>query len=142
MASSVTPAVISIISAQFQHSDTTLVVAYGGVNSRLPITLPSVPSDYAPVPDTPSGPSTAPLSLTHLNYVAVPQEAITPEDLLIFDLNSEELDMLWLFCEWNHSDLLIINGRGIPIKHWGWFYKKHLGAKEFVWKKVRVKRGN
>ena len=28
-------------------------------------------------------------------------------------------DIDWHFCEWEISTLLVINGHGIPIKHWG-----------------------
>ncbi|TFK78834.1 hypothetical protein K466DRAFT_606628 [Polyporus arcularius HHB13444] len=41
-------------------------------------------------------------------------------------------------CPSLNSDLLTINGHGIPIKHWGWFHKKCLGAKEFAWEKFVV----
>ncbi|KAI0752952.1 hypothetical protein C8Q80DRAFT_1118221 [Daedaleopsis nitida] len=50
-------------------------------------------------------------------------------------------DVTRLFREWHHSTLLVINGRGIPIKHWERFYKKRAGIKQFAWDRVRVQWG-
>ncbi|KAI0696041.1 hypothetical protein C8T65DRAFT_529848, partial [Cerioporus squamosus] len=51
-------------------------------------------------------------------------------------------DLPRLFREWHDSDLLTVNGRGIPIKHWERFYKKRVGIKQHAWDLVRVKWGN
>ncbi|KAF8837722.1 hypothetical protein BDN67DRAFT_1013666 [Paxillus ammoniavirescens] len=52
---------------------------------------------------------------------------------------SDDIDRL--FREWENSALLIINGRSIPIKHWGQFYKKVVGAKEAAWDALKSKWG-
>ncbi|KAF9228940.1 hypothetical protein BS17DRAFT_763586 [Gyrodon lividus] len=46
-----------------------------------------------------------------------------------------------LFHKWETSTLLIVNGRGIPAKHWGQFYKKTVGAKEAAWDALKSKWG-
>ena len=46
-----------------------------------------------------------------------------------------------LFHEWETSTLLIVNGHGIPIKHWGQFYKKAVGAKPTAWDALKTKWG-
>ncbi|KAG1748445.1 uncharacterized protein EDB91DRAFT_1079400 [Suillus paluster] len=35
--------------------------------------------------------------------------------------------------EWEESNLLVVNGHGIPIKYWGEFYKKGKGVKTAAW---------
>ncbi|KAF9241065.1 hypothetical protein BU15DRAFT_73548 [Melanogaster broomeanus] len=52
---------------------------------------------------------------------------------------SNDIDRL--FHEWESSMLLIVNGRGIPVKHWGQFYKKVVGAKEAAWDALKSKWG-
>ncbi|KAI0735527.1 hypothetical protein C8Q76DRAFT_792075 [Earliella scabrosa] len=88
-----------------------------------------------------------------------PQHAIPTEHLRFFELNGETFafdksqvpnppgiafsdDLSRLFREWHHSDLLVVNGRGIPIKHWPWFYKRKTDIKPEVWKVIRMKWGN
>ena len=48
-------------------------------------------------------------------------------------------DIDWLFHKWEISTLLIVNGHGIPIKHWGQFYKKAAGAKGTAWNALKTK---
>ncbi len=48
-------------------------------------------------------------------------------------------DISRLFREWHQSELLVIGGHGIPIKHWGWFYKKRTHIKSHVWDVIRAK---
>ncbi|KAF9232767.1 hypothetical protein BU15DRAFT_67163 [Melanogaster broomeanus] len=52
---------------------------------------------------------------------------------------SDDIDRL--FREWESSMLLVVNGRGIPVKHWGQFYKKVVGAKEAAWDALKSKWG-
>lgn len=47
-----------------------------------------------------------------------------------------------LFDEWESSNLLCVGGRGIPIKHWGEFYKRTKGIKSTAWDALRVEWGN
>ncbi|KAI0820316.1 hypothetical protein BC628DRAFT_918558 [Trametes gibbosa] len=48
-------------------------------------------------------------------------------------------DVSQLFREWHQSNLLVVGGRGIPIKHWIWFYKKRAHIKGHVWDVIRAK---
>ena len=50
---------------------------------------------------------------------------------------SNDIDRL--FCEWEILTLLVVNGHGIPIKHWGQFYKKAAGAKGTAWDALKTK---
>lgn len=50
-----------------------------------------------------------------------------------------------LFHEWDKSDLLVINGRGIPVKYWCEVYKRKTGvpaAQQGVWDGLKVTWGN
>ncbi|KAG1888949.1 uncharacterized protein F5891DRAFT_904697, partial [Suillus fuscotomentosus] len=47
--------------------------------------------------------------------------------------------------EWEESNLLVVNGRGIPVKYWGEFYKKGKGShmlsdRSFVFKFIAEER--
>ncbi|KIJ07551.1 hypothetical protein PAXINDRAFT_182450 [Paxillus involutus ATCC 200175] len=53
---------------------------------------------------------------------------------------SQDIDRLCR--EWENSTLLVVNGHGIPIKHWGQFYKKTKGVKGSAWQAIRVEWGN
>jgi hypothetical protein len=44
--------------------------------------------------------------------------------------------------EWEESNLLVVNGHGIPVKYWGEFYKKGKGVKTAAWDVLRVEWGN
>ncbi|KAG1751026.1 hypothetical protein EDB19DRAFT_1574887, partial [Suillus lakei] len=44
--------------------------------------------------------------------------------------------------EWEKSNLLVVNGCGIPVKYWGEFYKKGKGVKTAAWDALQVERGN
>ncbi|PIL33098.1 hypothetical protein GSI_04547 [Ganoderma sinense ZZ0214-1] len=44
-----------------------------------------------------------------------------------------------LFREWYVSSLLIVNGHGIPIQHWPWFYKEKRNIRTNVWSVIRMK---
>ncbi|TFK81643.1 hypothetical protein K466DRAFT_604328 [Polyporus arcularius HHB13444] len=89
----------------------------------------------------------------------LPDATIPPQNLMIFDLDGETLrfdktevpnppkadfahDISRLFREWHSSSLLVISGRGIPIKHWERFYKKRSGIKTHAWKSIRALWGN
>ncbi|KAG2039819.1 hypothetical protein BDR03DRAFT_1008497 [Suillus americanus] len=53
---------------------------------------------------------------------------------------SQDIDRL---CdEWESLNLLCIGGRGIPIKHWGEFYKRAKGVKSTAWDALQVEWGN
>ncbi|KAI0721352.1 hypothetical protein C8T65DRAFT_692418 [Cerioporus squamosus] len=86
-------------------------------------------------------------------------EAIPTRNLVIVDLDGDELafdrtqvpnppkvsfanDLPRLFREWHTSEILTVNGRGIPVKHWDLFYKKRIGIKQHAWDVVRVQWGN
>ena len=51
-------------------------------------------------------------------------------------------DITNLFREWESSNLLQINGKGIPVKDWDKIYKKRAGLFQAAWKAIRVKWGN
>ncbi|KZT72430.1 hypothetical protein DAEQUDRAFT_755239 [Daedalea quercina L-15889] len=52
-------------------------------------------------------------------------------------------DIPALFREWHASQLLVIAGRGIPIKHWDKLYKKRNGIAETdAWHAIKVEWGN
>ncbi|KAG2339228.1 hypothetical protein BDR05DRAFT_1003496 [Suillus weaverae] len=53
---------------------------------------------------------------------------------------SQDIDQL--FDEWESLNLFCVGGRGIPIKHWGKFYKRAKGVKSIAWDALRVERGN
>lgn len=91
--------------------------------------------------------------------VPPPQEVIPPENLGVAQLGSEQFsynkaavpspptmhlsgDISRLCREWEESNLLVVNGRGIPIKYWGEFYKKGKGIKTTAWDALRVEWGN
>ncbi|RDX57530.1 hypothetical protein OH76DRAFT_1395357 [Lentinus brumalis] len=82
--------------------------------------------------------------------VAHDKDTIAPENRLVFELDGKSLvfdkstvpnppkisfadDISRLFREWHASDLLVVNGQGIPIKHWERFYKKRNRIKEHAW---------
>jgi len=45
--------------------------------------------------------------------------------------------------EWESSDILIVNGRGIPVKYWGEFFKKSKTRGEnSAWDLMKVEWGN
>jgi hypothetical protein len=47
-----------------------------------------------------------------------------------------------LFREWEVSNLLQIDGKGIPVKDWDKIYKKKVGLFLQAWKAIRVQWGN
>ena len=51
-------------------------------------------------------------------------------------------DVSRLLREWHSSDLLRVDGHGIPIKHWECLYTKRVGIKEHAWDSIRVQWGN
>ncbi|KAG0702936.1 hypothetical protein DFH29DRAFT_998890 [Suillus ampliporus] len=51
-------------------------------------------------------------------------------------------DIEWLCKEWESSNLLCVGGHGIPVKHWGEFYKRGKGVKNTAWDALRVEWGN
>ncbi|KAI9057197.1 hypothetical protein FKP32DRAFT_1681931 [Trametes sanguinea] len=86
----------------------------------------------------------------------VSHAGIPSERLMFFELDGERFafdkttvpnppqvsfaeDIPRLFREWHQSELLVINGRGIPIKHWAWFYRKRTHIKAQVWDVIRAK---
>ncbi|KAI0779054.1 hypothetical protein BD413DRAFT_513918 [Trametes elegans] len=90
--------------------------------------------------------------------VTLHDTSIPAENLLIFDIDGESLafdktkvpnpppinfsdDIPRLFREWNHSTLLVVNGKGISVKHWGRFYKKRAHIKDHAWELLRVRWG-
>jgi uncharacterized membrane-anchored protein len=50
-------------------------------------------------------------------------------------------DISTLFREWHHSTHLVVNGRPIPIKHWGDVYKKCTGENGKAWALRKVQWG-
>lgn len=88
--------------------------------------------------------------------IPLPESAIPPEHLRFFTLGDTTFpfdktqvpnppgvnfsdDLSRLFQEWHKSDLLIVNGHGIPVKHWPWFYQKKMGIRPAVWAIIRMK---
>ncbi|KAM5541491.1 hypothetical protein V8D89_004681 [Ganoderma adspersum] len=83
----------------------------------------------------PSMPPSRPVRSCYLSHVPpVPESEISPSNLRTNVPNSPSVsflhDLLQLFQE---SDLLTVNGHGIPIQHWPWFYKKKMNIKPGVW---------
>lgn len=95
--------------------------------------------------------------------VGVPSEAIAPDNLRILVLpNGREIPydksiplrdppgkhfsqrLPELFKEWHESDLVRLNGHGIPVKHWDLVYKvRTLGISESgQWAAIRKEWGN
>lgn len=91
--------------------------------------------------------------------MSLPPEIIPPENLGIAHLGQEQFlydrttvpspptihlskDVNQLCEEWEESNLLVVNGRGIPVKYWGEFYKKGKGVKTAAWDALRVEWGN
>ena len=90
---------------------------------------------------------------------AAPREPLPPKKLGIAHLGSERFsydkttvpspltihlsqDISRLCREWEASNLLVVNGRGIPVKYWGEFYKRGKGVKTSAWDALRVEWGN
>lgn len=65
-------------------------------------------------------------------------KALVPEPPTIH--LSQDIDRLCK--EWESSNLLCVGGRGIPVKHWGEFYKRGKGVKNTAWDALRVEWGN
>lgn len=116
----------------------------------------SAPSSPTPTPFT----SASTTSATSHSQVHGTSDSIPPENVgiaclddsgtdFVFDISrvpdppainfSDDIDRL--FREWQSSTLLAVNGRGIPVKHWGQFYKKAVGAKEAAWDALKSKWG-
>jgi hypothetical protein len=91
--------------------------------------------------------------------ITLPAAAIDPKHLAIVKLGDEEFacdrtqvndpparhfsdNISGLFEHWHHSDYLVVNGRGIPIKYWPEFYKAKKGFKAGAWKAICVEWGN
>ncbi|KAG2130468.1 uncharacterized protein EDB93DRAFT_1069545, partial [Suillus bovinus] len=52
-------------------------------------------------------------------------------------------DIEQLCHEWESSDLLVVNGCGIPIKYWGEFFKKSkIRSENSAWDSIKVELGN
>ncbi|OSD07468.1 hypothetical protein PYCCODRAFT_1463720 [Trametes coccinea BRFM310] len=105
------------------------------------------------------GPRSPSVSSTHPNAADEPlgpHTTIPSDNLMLFELDGERIpfdrttvpnppqvsfanDLSRLFREWHQSTLLVISGRGIPIKHWAWFYKKRTHIKPQVWDVMRAK---
>ncbi|OBZ71138.1 hypothetical protein A0H81_08474 [Grifola frondosa] len=117
----------------------------------LQVTSPGQPSGF-PLP-TAQPPALLP------DPPPVPREAIPRQNLMVLDIGGQELtfdktkvpnpppinfsdNLSQLFAEWHVSDLLKVNGHGIPVKHWECFYKKRMGIKSGAWSILRVKWGN
>jgi len=92
-------------------------------------------------------------------HVTLPAAAIDSKDVATVKLGDEEFvfdrttvadppakhfsdDIDGLFEQWNNSNLLVVNGRGIPIKYWPQFYQAKKGFKSGAWKAIRVEWGN
>jgi hypothetical protein len=128
------------------------------------------PLQPPPTVQTISGTPVHPLSstshaLTSLSHalngqsVTCTAESIPQDKLAIVKLGDEEFavdrtqipdppakhfshDIPGLFEQWHHSNCLVVNGRGIPIKHWPQFYQAKKGFKSGAWKAIRVEWGN
>jgi hypothetical protein len=91
-----------------------------------------------------------PCITTQTTSVPLPPEIIPPEHLGIVHLGQEKFlydrttvpspptihlskDINWLCEEWEESNLLVVNGHGIPVKYWGEFYKKGKDVRTAVW---------
>ncbi|KAG1749365.1 hypothetical protein EDB19DRAFT_1825584 [Suillus lakei] len=98
-------------------------------------------------------------SHTQAKSVPLPPEIIPPENLGIAHLGQEQFlydrttvpspptvhlskDINQLCEEWEKSNLLVVNGCGIPVKYWGEFYKKGKGVKTAAWDALQVEWGN
>ncbi|CDO74843.1 hypothetical protein BN946_scf184280.g3 [Trametes cinnabarina] len=81
---------------------------------------------------------------------------IPADRLMVFELDGERIwsdkaavpdpphvsfaeDISRLFREWHQSEILVVGGRGIPVKHWALFYKKRTHIKRHVWDVIRAK---
>jgi hypothetical protein len=101
----------------------------------------------------------SPISNIANRGITLPAAAIDPKHLAIVKLGDEEFicdrtqvndpparhfsdNISGLFEHWHHSDYLVVNGRGIPIKYWPEFYKAKKGFKAGTWKAIRVEWGN
>ncbi|KAG2082480.1 uncharacterized protein F5147DRAFT_660488 [Suillus discolor] len=88
-------------------------------------TSPSVPPETAAV-------------LIPPRYFAYDKSQLRGPPLIHFSRDIERL-----CCEWESSDLLTVNGRGIPIKYWGEFFKKSKTRSEnSAWDSIKVEWGN
>jgi hypothetical protein len=100
-----------------------------------------------------------PCITTQTTSVPLPPEIIPPENLGIAHLGQEKFlydrttvpspptihlskDINWLCEEWEESNLLVVNGCGIPVKYWGEFYKKGKGVRMAAWDALQVEWGN
>lgn len=121
-------------------------------------TSPSVPPETAAAILIPAAAPTAPLLDTAAH--TVPREEIPAANLGIARLGNEDFaydksqlrgpplihfsrDIEQLCREWESSDLLVVNGRGIPIKYWGEFFKKSkTRGRNSAWDSIKVEWGN
>ncbi|KAG1892992.1 uncharacterized protein F5891DRAFT_1196959 [Suillus fuscotomentosus] len=100
-----------------------------------------------------------PRTMMQTASMSLPPEVIPPKNLGIAHLGQEQFsydrttvpspptvhlskDINQLCEEWEESNLLVVNGRGIPVKYWGEFYKKGKGVKTAAWDALRVEWGN
>ncbi|KAG0705251.1 hypothetical protein DFH29DRAFT_873265 [Suillus ampliporus] len=91
-----------------------------------------------------------PRRMMQTTSMSLPPEVIPPENLGIAHLGQEQFlydrttvpspptvhlskDINRLCEEWEESNLLVVNSRGIPVKYWGKFYKKGKGVKTAAW---------
>ncbi|KAM5537041.1 hypothetical protein V8D89_009370 [Ganoderma adspersum] len=98
------------------------------------------------------------LAVTASRHTVIAREAIPPEHRRFFNLEDGVLyfheaqvpdppkvtfadDLSQLFKDWYVSDLLIVNGRGIPVRDWDSFYRKRTGIKQHAWDALRVQWG-
>jgi len=131
------------------------VMAHQTAQTSLSSTTPAESQSHVPVspaiPDIPvsciSSRVTQPATAINLKNVATVKLG---NDEFMFDRTavadppakhfSDDID--GLFEHWNGSDLLVVNGRGIPIKYWPQFYQAKKGFKSGAWKAIRVEWGN
>ncbi|PIL27067.1 hypothetical protein GSI_10206 [Ganoderma sinense ZZ0214-1] len=104
--------------------------------------------------------ATTSMASSDLSDAVVPRDAIPPANLLTFDFDDSTMlhfdktyqvsnppkvtfsdNLSQLFKEWHVSNLLRVNGRGIPVKDWDRFYKKRTGIKQHAWDLLRVQWG-
>jgi hypothetical protein len=123
----------------------------------IPLTTTSRPPlQYKPGPS--QAPSAKSLSLSTTE--TLPREKIPAANLAIARLGDEDFaydksklqgpplihlskDIQQLCQEWESSKLLVVNGRGIPVKFWGEFFKKSKTRMEFsAWDSIKVEWGN
>ncbi|OJT09401.1 hypothetical protein TRAPUB_14125 [Trametes pubescens] len=131
---------------------------YAFPDNASPLLSSALSGSLMTYPATPEGSSASimpsPLSAA-TSALALPH-GIPTKNLMFFDLDGVRIafdkttvpnppqvsfadDISRLFREWHQSEHLTIGGWGIPIKHWGWFYKKRTHIKSHAWDVIRAK---